>query len=100
MCMEKEGYPPPPTDERPATEMERVRELHIFLKNEAWKDLAQPTPLLTYPTNGDTSAAIAKNLLEERASKRRKTREEYAAALPPSRTGRVSDLYYKGSGLL
>ena len=104
--MEKEGCPPPPIEPRRATEMERVRELHTILKKETLASLAVPDdppeddPMVTYPTAPDTALNIARNLLDTRPKKRAKTQREYAAALPPNRTGKVSVLYPKGSGLL
>lgn len=58
--LEREGIPPPPLEQRQATEMEMVRELHVRLKEQSRERLV--APLTNYTVNEDTAVGIANYL--------------------------------------
>lgn len=84
--LEREGIPPPPLEQRQATEMEMVRELHVRLKEQSRERLVPP--LTNYTVNEDTAVGIAhyleskKMLYVERPKKKLKPSQVRHGPLP------------------
>ena len=64
--MEREGMPPPPTEQRPATEMDQVYQLHTELKQQTTNRLAGPMEYNCY-VGSINSLDIARNLTPRNA---------------------------------
>ena len=62
--LEREGIPPPPVEQRRATEMEMVIDLHVRLKEQSRSRMVPP--LTNYTVNEDTPGAIARHLESQR----------------------------------